>query len=288
MERSAVVTGGGNGIGKALCLELAQRGYRVVVADIALDEAEVTALEIENSGGVAIAVRCDVTNESEVMALVDKTTSTYGLPDLVFSNAGAGLPKTAIEVTRKDLIWLFSLNVFGMWDVAARFAERAIKAEKATRIVLTGSEHSIGVPFGGSSVYTATKHATLAMAESMRAEWEGFPVDISILCLGLTQSRFWESGRHRKDVKAEADPMAAAVIGAGMPAETVARICLDGVERGDFYIFTHSHVEAYAQKRFNEITDAFAVLNKTAPTDRSYDVGEIVADLMAAAKDGSS
>ncbi len=277
---AAVVTGGGNGVGKALCMELSERGYRVVVADIALGEAEAVAQAIETSERDAIAVRCDVTDENEVKALVDKTIATFGIPDLVFSNAGAGLPKAAIEVTRNDLTWLFNLNVFGMWDVAARFAERAILEDKATRIVITGSEHSIGVPFGGSAVYTATKHATLAMAEAMRAEWKELPVDISILCIGLTQSRFWESDRHREDVKAAADPMAAAVLGAGMPAETVARICLDGVERGDFYIFTHSHVEAYGQKRFNEITEAFAVLNRTAPTDRSYDVGKVVADLM--------
>ena len=108
---TVVVTGGGNGIGKALCLELANRGYRVVVADIALDEAEVTAREIEVKGGAAIAVRCDVTDENEVAALVDTAASTYGLPDLVFSNAGAGLSKPAVEVTRNDLIWLFGLNV---------------------------------------------------------------------------------------------------------------------------------------------------------------------------------
>jgi short-subunit dehydrogenase len=151
-------------------------------------------------------------------------------------------------------------------------------------IVVTGSEHSIGVPFGGSAVYTATKHATLAMAEVMREEWAELPVDISIPCLGLTQSRFWESDRHGEDVKTEANPMAAAVLGAGMPAAKVAEICLDGVERGDSYIFTHSHVEAYGQKRFDEITDAFAVLNRTAPTDRSYDVGKVVADLMTTAE----
>jgi NAD(P)-dependent dehydrogenase (short-subunit alcohol dehydrogenase family) len=253
----------------------------VVVADIALDEAEVTAREIEDTGGAAIAVRCDVTDESEVAALVDTAASTYGLPDLVFSNAGAGLPKPAVEVTRNDLIWLFGLNVFGMWNVAARFAEHAIIKEKATRIILTGSEHSIGVPFGGSSAYTATKHAILGIAEAMRAEWEDQPVDISILCPGLTQSRLSEGERHREGWQRQVDPIAAAVMAAGMPAETVARIAVDGAERGDFYIFTHSHVEEYAKKRFKEITAAFVVLNETAPSDRSYDVMQVVGELMA-------
>jgi NAD(P)-dependent dehydrogenase (short-subunit alcohol dehydrogenase family) len=281
MSRSAVVTGGGNGIGKALCLELANRGYCVVVADIALEEAEVVAGEIKNAGGEAIPVQCDVTVESQVAALVTATTSSYGPPDLVFSNAGAGMNKPAVAYTRDDLAWLFTLNVFGMWDVAARFAECAIKAGKATRIVITGSEHSIGVPFGGSAAYTATKHAILGLAEAMRVEWEGQPADISILCPGLTQSRFSESERHREGWKGEVDPMAVVVMAAGMPAEIVARIAVDGAERGDFYIFTHSHMEEYARKRFDEITLAFAVLNETAPSDRSYDVQEVVGELMA-------
>jgi NAD(P)-dependent dehydrogenase (short-subunit alcohol dehydrogenase family) len=276
----AAVTGGGNGIGKALCLELANRGYHVVVADIALGEAEVTAREIEDTGGAAIAVRCDVTDQNEVAALVETAASTYGPPDLVFSNAGAGLSKPAVEVTRNDLIWLFGLNVFGMWNVAARFAENAIKAEKATRIVLTGSEHSIGVPFGGSSAYTATKHAILGVAEAMNAEWEGQSADISIFCPGLTQSRLAEGERHREGRQRKVNPLAAAVMAAGMPAETVARIAVDGAERGNFYIFTHSHVEEYARKRFEEITAAFALLNETAPSDRSYDVNQVVGELM--------
>lgn len=70
--------------------------------------------------------------------------------------------------------------------------------------------------------------------------------------------------------------MAAAVLAAGMPAETVAKISMDSVERGDFYIFTHSHVEEYAQKRYKEITAAFEQLNRTAPTGRSYDVGKVL------------
>jgi NAD(P)-dependent dehydrogenase (short-subunit alcohol dehydrogenase family) len=284
MKRSAVVTGGGNGIGKALCMELANRGYRVVVADIALDEAEAAVLEIEKAGGTAMAVRCDVTVESDVAALVKAATSSYGPPDLVFSNAGAGMNKPAVAYTRDDLVWLFSLNVFGMWDVAARFTDCAMEAGKAMRIIVTGSEHSIGVPFGGSAAYTSTKHAILGFAEAMRAEWEGQPMDISILCPGLTQSRLSESERHREGWEGKIDPMTASVMAAGMPAETVARIAVDGAERGDFFIFTHSHVEEYAKKRFEEITSAFAVLNETAPSDRSYDVQQVIGELMAASQ----
>ncbi len=137
------------------------------------------------------------------------------------------------------------------------------------RIVVTGSEHREGVPFGGSAVYNATKQTTLAMADAMRIEWAEQSVDISILCIGLTQSRLWEGQPHRKDKTPEINPQPAEVLAAGMPAADVARICLDGVERGDFYIFTHSHVEEYPCKPFQEITEGFAVLNETTPPPKA-------------------
>ena len=285
MARSSVVTGGGSGIGRALSLELAVRGYRVVVADIDQGDAEETVSEIQAAGGEAMAVRCDVTSPAAVTDLVRLSEATFGVPDLVFSNAGAGLGKAAVDYTRDDLNWLFSLNVFGMWDVSAQFAKLSLESGQPLRIIVTGSEHSLGLPHDGMAAYTATKHATLGFAEAMRSEWAGHPASISVLCPGLSQSRLWEGERHREGADAEPDPMAAAELAAGMPAEQVAKLAVDGAERGDFYIFTHSHAQAYADRRYEEITQAFDLLNENAPSERSYDVGQVAGELLAAMGD---
>ncbi len=282
MVGSSVVTGGGSGIGRALCLELAGRGYKVVVADIDQSDAEETVSMISDSGGEALACRCDVTSPEEVAILVQVTQSSYGCPELVFSNAGAGLGKAAVDYTRDDLHWLFSLNVFGMWDVSAQFAKLSISTGEPVRIIVTGSEHSLGLPHDGMAAYTATKHATLGFAEAMRSEWEGQTASISVLCPGLSQSRLWEGERHRVGADSEPDAMAAAVLAAGMPAETVARIAIDGAQRGDFYIFTHSHAQAYADARYREIVEAFDLLNENSPTERSYDVNQVAGELLTA------
>ena len=79
----------------------------------------------------------------------------------------------------------------------------------------------------------------------------------------------------------EADATRRDITESGMPAETVARIAVDGAEQGQFYIFTHSHAEAYARKRFEEIVSGFALLNERGPSDRSYDVNQVVEELMA-------
>lgn len=281
MMNSAVVTGGGNGIGKALCLELSRRAYRVVVSDIVFDEAKATVREIEEADGVAIAVRCDVTMENDVKALVATTNENFGPPDIVFSNAGASIRKRAKDFTRSDWMWIFKLNVFGMMDVAVQFAQLSMDAHKSMRIVMTGSEYSIGIPrYGGSAASIATKHAVLGCAEALRIEWMNLPVDISILCPGLTKSRLYESQRHREGWHGGVDPRSVEVLNAGMPAHSVAKIAVDGAERGEFYIFTHSHAESYAIDRFDEISAAFMLLNKTSPTDRSYDIGHVVDKLM--------
>jgi len=281
MPKTGVVTGGGNGIGYAISMELAKRGYRVVVADIAVGEALAAVADIEEGGGTAMGLRCDVTSPDEVRLLVETTAATYGVPDLVFSNAGAGLAKAVTEHSRSDLQWLFELNVFGMWDVATSFINHAHQVGRGTRIVLTGSEHSIGLPHEGMGAYTATKHAILGFADVLRSELAEQASGVSVLCPGLIKSRLWEGERHRKDKEGEADPATAAVMEAGMPPAKVAMMAVDGAERGDFYIFTHSHSEEYCKHRFAEITQAFKVLNASHPSDRSYDLNLIAGELLA-------
>lgn len=280
LTKSAVVTGAGNGIGKAIALELGRRSYRVCVVDIDKNEAQGAAREIEAAGGAAQAFLCDVTQKPAIRNLVDECVAASGPPDLVFSNAGAGVRKKIAEFTREDLDWIFSLNVFGMVDVAAQFGEAAIAAGKDCHVVVTGSEHSVGFPHGGNAAYTATKHAILAFAEGLRHEWKDQTASVGILCPGLTQSRFWEGQRHRPNAPTP-EPGAAAVMQRGMPAEQLAKIAVDGAEDQLFYIFTHPHVEQYTEHRFAEIKDAFEILRNKATDLKNYDVDSVVKEMLA-------
>ena len=93
----AIVTGGGSGIGEALCLELARRGARVVVADIKGEEASRVAAAIEANGGQATASAVDVAREEDARRLVQDTASAHGRLDYLFNNAGfaiGGTPAT--------------------------------------------------------------------------------------------------------------------------------------------------------------------------------------------------
>ena len=278
LDTSAVVTGAGNGIGKALALELGKRGYVVIAVDIAGDEAEATATEVEQAGGKATPMTCDVTQHTDVVNLVDRCLQLVDVPDLVFSNAGAGVRKKVGEFTRDDLDWIFSLNVFGMIDVAAQFGEASIAANKSSQIVVTGSEHSVALPHGGNTAYTATKHALLAFAEGLRDEWRDQPPNVSILCPGLTQSRFWDGQRHRSQAP-QPEPKAEVLMQRGMPAEELAKIAVSAAEDNRFFIFTHVHVEDYVDERSAEIKSAFEYLRNNSDSVKNYDVQSVISEM---------
>lgn len=281
MSKGAVVTGGGSGIGRALAVELAKRGYEILIGDISVEDSLATKSLVEEVGGRAVVLQCDVAEPASVGTLVEAAGSKYPWPDLVFSNAGVALAKPAIEYTQADLQWIFSVNVFGMWEVAAAYGRSSIASGRPVRIVVTGSEHSLGLPHDGMAAYTAAKHATLGFAEVMRSEWKDRPPSISILCPGLSQSRLWDGERHRGNTASDTNPFAETLMNAGMPAETVARIAVDGAERGDFYILSHAHVGTYADVRHNEIDEALKHLSQDDSRERSYEVRAVAAQLAA-------
>ena len=142
--RVALVTGGGSGIGKAIAQRLAAEGACVVIADLNLEGAQEVADSLGGSD-VAIAVRCDVTSEPDVVALVDAANLAFGGVDLVVNNAGLSISKPLLETTAQD--WDLQHDVMARGSfLVAREAARAMIAQK----------------LGGDIVYIASKNAVFA------------------------------------------------------------------------------------------------------------------------------
>ena len=118
--RVAVVTGGGNGIGKACCLLLAEYGANIVVADLELDAAEKVATHIEDKGGKALALRCDVTRDDALMTLVKRTLTEFGGVHVLVNNAGGGGAgrESPSQISVNDFARTFALNVFSGWRLS--------------------------------------------------------------------------------------------------------------------------------------------------------------------------
>lgn len=277
LGKRAVVTGAASGIGRALAIGLAERGARVVMADIAEPALRDAAAEI---GDAAIAMRCDVADPAAVDRLAAAARNALGGVDLVFANAGVLANGALIKGTAAEFDWIYGINVRGAWATTAAFARIMADQPEGGRICVTASEHSLGLQHAGAGFYTASKHAVLGLAEVFRAELPA-TIAISVFCPGLVATGLADVERpaglpvpkpHQRD-------FGRAVQAQGMRAEDAARAALDGVARGDFYIVTHPNAHAAAARRFAEIDAAFAAQAPVGEDADRYDVNRIVAEM---------
>jgi 7-alpha-hydroxysteroid dehydrogenase len=116
----AIVTGGGNGIGKACCEILADAGASVSVSDLNLPDAEAVAKQINATGGKAIAISCNVTKDEDLVNLTERTVKELGGIDILVNNAGGGGGgrENPFKISLSDFEWVFKLNVFSAWRLS--------------------------------------------------------------------------------------------------------------------------------------------------------------------------
>lgn len=115
--RVAIVTGGGKGIGKAICLAFAESGAKVACSDINPEEAQRVAKECQKFDVPAIGVECDVTREEHLEKLVERTIAAFGTVTTLVNNAGGGGPKS-FDMSMDDMRWAFELNVFSAFRLS--------------------------------------------------------------------------------------------------------------------------------------------------------------------------
>lgn len=267
----AVVTGGASGIGRALCIEIARRGGKVVIADIELERAEQVAAELRNTGADAIAARCDVTDRASLEALRDVCIERYGRVNLLCNNAGVLIAGT-VEGTREyNMRWLYEVNVFGVVHGLQVFLpqlhEAAGRGEFA-HVLNTGSENSLGVPTAGPcSLYTSTKHALLGLSDTLRRDLEGSGIGVTLVCPAIVDTDLWNATRNRPAVHGgskQAPEAIAAVLRQGNTPESVALAALDGCEANEFLVLPHPEVASFTRRRAQELLDAVAGCERRA------------------------
>jgi NAD(P)-dependent dehydrogenase (short-subunit alcohol dehydrogenase family) len=164
----AFITGATSGIGRATALAFAREGASVVVADIATDGAEQTASLIEQAGGEALAVACDVSRSDDVRAALDATVERFGPLNLAFNNAGIEQPvKPAHEIGDDEWERLVAVNLRGVF-VAVKHEVELMLRNGGGAVVNTSS--GAGVKgFAGQAAYAATKHGVVGLTRSRRA-----------------------------------------------------------------------------------------------------------------------
>ncbi|HEY7145856.1 MAG TPA: SDR family oxidoreductase [Streptosporangiaceae bacterium] len=236
-QKVAIVTGGGSGIGEALCLELARRGAWVVVADINAGDADRVAAAITGGGGQASASTVDVADEPQVRRLVEDTAAAHGRLDYLFNNAGMAIGGQFSQLTMEHWHEVLDVDLYGV--VHGMHAAWPIMVSQGFgHIVNTSSAASIaGAP--GNSPYCAAKHAVVGLSLSLRMEGAGLGVRVSCACPGFVRTSIYQNAK-------VADPDLPASIPreklAGAPARMLepgqaARAILAGMARNQALIY---------------------------------------------------
>jgi NAD(P)-dependent dehydrogenase (short-subunit alcohol dehydrogenase family) len=178
MDKFALVTGGGVGIGKASALKLAQAGWHVAVTGRRREPLEAVAREIETHGRRALAKTCDIGDPAQVQTLFAAVEAEFGRLDLLFNNAGVGAPAIPMdELTYEQWKAVVDANLTGAF-LCAQGAMRLMKKQRPQggRIINNGSI-SATTPRPHSAPYTATKHAITGLTKSIALD--GRPFDIA-------------------------------------------------------------------------------------------------------------
>jgi NAD(P)-dependent dehydrogenase (short-subunit alcohol dehydrogenase family) len=267
--KTAVVTGGGSGIGEAMCRRFAAAGMNVVVSDIDLSRAERVASSLEDSGHDAIACACDVSKRSEVEKLAAAAIGRFGQVDLACNNAGIFFGGKMSEFTEGDWEWTLSVNLMGVVHGSTIFA-RHMQERGSGHIVNTAS---IGgwAPDPNCAPYTTSKFAVVGYSEALRRDLEGSGVGVTILCPGPVATGITDADRLRPTsagASAASSLAAQPIMDVGMPPSDVADLVVDGVLENATYVFTHPELGAVFEPRLDEMRRALA----RAPKPRTGDV----------------
>ncbi len=265
LGRNAVVTGGGQGIGRGIALALAEAGMRVAVLDIEADAAERTAREVAALGVRSLGLAVDVTSERSLAQAAAAVEQALGPVHVLSNNAGVSAPQGKIaDKTDADWQWVFSVNLFGIVKSVQAFLPgmraHARQHGEGGHIVNTSSMAGlIAVPELEVGIYTASKYACTAYCEILRAELAPEGIGVSVLCPGLIDTNLSAtSARNRPSTfggpLAVPPPMPEEMRKVAMQPEAVGPIVVRGIRANRLHILTHPEMSIpMVEARFAQI-----------------------------------
>ncbi len=222
-DKVVLITGAGNGIGRATALAFAQQGASVVVADMSRSAGEETTALITQSGGIASFILCDVTKEQDVQSMVAGTIEIYGKLDIAFNNAGIEIESSKLadgdEATYDKIM---DVNVKGVWR-CMKYQIPALLKQSTSAIVNTASIAGLGAA-PKMSIYSASKHAVIGLTKSAAVEYGKKGLRVNAICPAVIDTEMFKRATENDPQKEQYVKSLHPVGRIGQPEEVAAAV----------------------------------------------------------------
>jgi short-subunit dehydrogenase len=244
--KTAVITGAGSGIGRAIAAGLASRGCHLALSDIRPATLEPLAAELAPHGLRISCHALDVADRDQVAAFPAEVATAHPDVDLLFNNAGVALAGRFDEVSEQDFEWLLSINFQGLVRMTRAFLPQ-LKRRPDAHLINIASLFSLVSP-AGQTAYCASKFAVRGFSDALRHELEGSTVGVSVVCPGGIATRIAVDARVGHGVSAAAleTNMKRSAKLLSLPPEKAAETLLSGVERRKARILVGNDAKAGA------------------------------------------
>lgn len=263
--KTALVTGGGSGIGRGLALALSQAGAKVVVADILKDKAQAVADQIKAAGGAAIAVACDVCERQAIKQMKVEANAAFGPVTLVFANAGATSFDPLMEMSDDDVDWIIQVNLMGVMNTTRAFLPDMI-AQHDGHIMATASMAGL-VPgwIPQHAPYSAAKAGIIGLMMNIAIELKPHNIHTTSYCPGGVASgmkannaryrpaKFGGPGEGEVNVS---DASANAKQMAFYSPDAVAPMVLRAVRNNRAFVFDHADQRQVFRDTYSKVVEA--------------------------------
>jgi NAD(P)-dependent dehydrogenase (short-subunit alcohol dehydrogenase family) len=296
--KTVVITGAASGFGLEAARIAARLGMNVVMADVQADALELSAHDVRALGAAVLAQRTDVSRAADVEALGRATRERFGVPHVVFNNAGVGAGGLIWEHTVKDWEWVLGVNVMGVAHGVRVFTPMMLEAAAADpawqgHIVNTASMAGVLNP-PNMGVYNVSKHAVVSLSETLYHDLALVTEQVRahVLCPYFVPTAIHESHRNRPPEQRDAGQRPTrsqtvakamidkAVSGGKLTAKQVAQLVFDAVRDDRFYIFSHPQALGGVRTRLED------VVQQRNPSDPFAERPQVGQELRAALRAG--